>query len=72
MEHVDIVGNKLKPNMVVLFPHKRRLLIGTLTQVESKLKTVLINGTHRRYAADVIHVDHPKITMRLLTNDYRK
>lgn len=72
--HKDVIGNEVKENMVVLYPDRKVLKLGKITKVETRRKMIDIKGLEdgphhvRRYANDVIYVDHPSLTLRLLSN----
>lgn len=73
--HKDIIGNEIKEDMVVVYPDRMELKIGKAVKVVKSRKMIDIKCLEgnafsaRRYAKDVIHIDHPAITMRLLSNE---
>lgn len=67
--HKDILGNPIKVEDVVVYPHHNNLKIATVKKINPKMISVVAVGktyTDRKYPSDLLVVDDPKITMYLL------
>ena len=69
IQHKDILGNPIKVGDTVVYPNHNNLKIALVEKVNPKMINVKAIGRSypdRKYPADLLVVDDPKITMYLL------
>ena len=69
IQHKDILGNPIKVGDTVVYPNHNSLKIALVEKVNPKMINVKAIGRtypDRKYPADLLVVDDPKITMYLL------
>jgi hypothetical protein len=67
--HKDILGNPIKVDDTVVYPSHNSLKIAVVKKINPKMINVVAVGSKwpdRKYPADLLVVDDPKITMYLL------
>ena len=70
--HRDILGNNIKVGDTVVYPNQNNLKIATVKKINHKMISVVAIGSSwlvRKYPADLLVVDDPKITLYMLKHN---
>ena len=70
--HRDILGNNIKVGDTVVYPNQNNLKIATVKKINPKMISVVAIGSSwlvRKYPADLLVVDDPKITLYMLKHN---